>query len=540
MMHGRANFPGVYRVLPFHDDVEAIRYTLGLHYAGVMLGGIAGAALLRAIVEALHRFSAHPFYRMSVFFSVLFVTLVFAGQAVDRQVQSMPYSKAKSFDIHHHDYADVAKHLRESVLPNEAAGRFMVLKKGSSHYTLNLLSRVAARPGAISYSRGYHDTLSFWFMEHFYWSESMFRLYNIQQVVVATKNVTQTPAYFRTSYPACAESPFHKKCMEEAAYSVHSVRKRFGYFEFVSSPIVVCSEAGTKAAALRHLLNNITRPLFEQNILPILQAPSSSLWRGASCAGALASLHSLTGAPEEEELAAVTLHRDNLAHVSSEALKGPETLLAAVNAFATFTLEVEGAFKLRGGMRHVGGKIAGLFQTDLARHTSPAARAFCSVDDISLEGGSAGSNGRFRARVKCPPGFEATTADLLLFKTSFHPLWTAHASRRKGGARTQLQLVHVATNLMGVYVRPLLLAHEATTTKDGATTEGGGGLEVEIDFEYRQPREQYVLLLLSMALLAHLAASLPRSNFSLRSALWLWPFSAEVSGASLGEARKLD
>ena len=52
-----------------------------------------------------------------------------------------------------------------------APARFMVHKSGSSHFTLNLLPHLAGRPGSISYSRGYHDSLSFWHLEHFFWAQ---------------------------------------------------------------------------------------------------------------------------------------------------------------------------------------------------------------------------------------------------------------------------------------------------------------------------------------------------------------------------------
>ena len=37
--------------------------------------------------------------------------------------------------------------------------RYAVVKKGSNHYVLNMLSHLSGAPGLISYSRGYHDTL---------------------------------------------------------------------------------------------------------------------------------------------------------------------------------------------------------------------------------------------------------------------------------------------------------------------------------------------------------------------------------------------
>ena len=77
---------------------------------------------------------------------------------------------------------------------------------------------------------------------------------------------------------------------------------------------------------------------------------------------------------------------------------------------------------------------------------------------------------------------------LSLFRTLAHTLADSLAH--------SAQVVHVATNLMGVYVRPLLLkqgSNTLSTSKDEGedASTSGGGFEVEIDFEYRQPREQY-------------------------------------------------
>jgi hypothetical protein len=91
------------------------------------------------------------------------------------------------------------------------------------------------------------------------------------QVVVAAKNVKGIPPYFATSYPDCGQHAGQRntsQCLAAAPYSVHDIRRRAGLFELVAAPLGICSEAGLKSPGLRHLVNNVTRPLFERNILP--------------------------------------------------------------------------------------------------------------------------------------------------------------------------------------------------------------------------------------------------------------------------------
>jgi len=160
----------------------------------------------------------------------------------------MPYSKATSFDVRGPDFAALAAHLAapRGALGAAAPPRFMVHKKVLP--PLPLLLRIplpyrrcaplplskrarrttrstsssaspaaraqsptpagAARPPAAAAARPlagglthtqkqtsgrrsgarrrYHDTLSFWHLEYFYWAESVFRLYNIQQAARPT------------------------------------------------------------------------------------------------------------------------------------------------------------------------------------------------------------------------------------------------------------------------------------------------------------------------------------------------------------------
>jgi hypothetical protein len=176
-------------------------------------------------------------------------------------------------------------------------------------------------------------------------------------VVVAAKNVKGIPPYFATSYPDCGQHARQRnasRCLAAAPYSVHDIRRRAGLFELVAAPLGICSEAGLKSPGLRHLVNNVTRPLFERNILPasprlphppavaavtvrpsleqlpparprprgVLSCarPAAQVFLGppgpgGSCAGAGSMMRGLTAAPAPQPIATVSLHRDNLPHI---------------------------------------------------------------------------------------------------------------------------------------------------------------------------------------------------------------------------------
>ena len=66
----RANVPTLYRLLPFHDDVESIRYSIGLHAAAILSGGLALAALVKTAWAVLGAVSRDSFYRCVSYTSV--------------------------------------------------------------------------------------------------------------------------------------------------------------------------------------------------------------------------------------------------------------------------------------------------------------------------------------------------------------------------------------------------------------------------------------------------------------------------------------
>ena len=375
MMLGRKTLPIVYSTLPFHDDIESVRYTIGAQAAGVMLGGIALASVMRCLWSALCSLSRHPMYRLTSLMTMMMLFFALAGREMDARVQGMAYSKNKSFNIHSAGYADVSSVIKDWKEPagwmtqlrngageqvvrhsvGGAGGRYMIFKGATSHYTLNLLSHVTGKPGFITYSRGYHDTLSFWHLEYFRWSPEMFRLYNIRHVVIPKKNTTSIPPYFETIFPKCPKGISLGDCTTRHGhgYSVHNVKDSFGFFELVTAPVVVCtSEIGLKSPVSRYLLHNLTHSMFHMGSLPAIcnnkcdSCPAMKLVEGGG--------------------ATLQVHADNTKYISDESLRGIARLEEALYAYGTYTLEVPGQYRLRGTLGQVTSQLKTSLTTDIS------------------------------------------------------------------------------------------------------------------------------------------------------------------------------
>src|SRR5262249_1600478 len=120
-------------------------------------------------------------------------------------------------------------------------------------FYLNLLPALAGRPQLESFSRGYHDTLSLYYLEYFDFSEAAFRLYNIGAVLVLGDRSALLPESFRETWSGTDLAIFET----DAAV---------GY----------CASGGTPVTLVRHpkaarpLLRRISLPLFDVGVLPRL------------------------------------------------------------------------------------------------------------------------------------------------------------------------------------------------------------------------------------------------------------------------------
>ncbi|EKX50653.1 hypothetical protein GUITHDRAFT_135269 [Guillardia theta CCMP2712] len=459
MLHGRSNLRAIYSLLPFHDDVESMRYILGVHTAGIFLGGIAAASPIKFLWEKMKERSRSSFVRLCCFFTLL-------------------------FDINSLGYRDIVEHLRED--KRRGAGhRYMVHQSTRSHFTLNMLAHVAGAAGLISYSRGYHDTLSFWHLEHFSWTPALFRLYNVKHVVVAKKKVLQVPSYISTVFPSCAANVSMDGCISQLGngYSLHQVSGEFGLVEIVSSPLVVCSRGGYKSPALRYLLLNITRGMYEQGMLPSLSRGSCSGAGGAGGAGR--GKDTLEGAGERDVLEVL---ESNSEYVKRKGLEGPVALQQAIEKFAAYNLRLVGMETIKAGLEQVSKLVQVAVESRWGAGMEGSGRSRCEVVREEER-----DPGRVAARVKCHGGFRPAGSDVVVLKMSFHSLWTVVARWREEGRGKEKRVEHFA-------VSPNLIGVSMLDFKEGFED----GQEVELLFAFRNPRDQHILFVFSVVLLLYM------------------------------------
>ena len=49
LLHAPTQVPLLYGLLPFHDDIESVRYTIGVHTVGIFSGGLALAGIVKTM-----------------------------------------------------------------------------------------------------------------------------------------------------------------------------------------------------------------------------------------------------------------------------------------------------------------------------------------------------------------------------------------------------------------------------------------------------------------------------------------------------------
>lgn len=80
------------------------------------------------------------------------------------------------------------------------------------------------------------------------------------------------------------------------------------------------------------------------------------------------------------------------------ALKGPLELLAAVNKYSTYTLQVSGSYKMKGGMEHISAQAAVAADKELASHHGPAMRKACFLSGENVK------PARYSVKLRCGDG----------------------------------------------------------------------------------------------------------------------------------------
>jgi hypothetical protein len=237
---GRTNLGRVYTSIPFHAEIEVIRYLSAVQLAAILAAAIAiGRALSLLLVP-----------RVRVVTALVLVAAI-AQHAILQYRQCREVFR--TWDASASDYASLVRALEGK------DGRYLGHRRFGSagHFVLNLASTLAGRPHLESFSRGYHDTLSLFYVEMFRFKGIDFRLYDVTTVVTSARSSAIAsdllPPEFRLSHI-------------EGRYAVFDAPP-YGWFEFVRTPVAV-SNADYKA--VRKLVTELVQRMYPKGTLPIL------------------------------------------------------------------------------------------------------------------------------------------------------------------------------------------------------------------------------------------------------------------------------
>jgi hypothetical protein len=239
---GRTNLGPVYASIPFHAELEVIRYLSAVQLAAILAAALAIGRLLV------------PLLGERVRIATLLALVAALGQHAVLQYREC-HKVFRTWDTAAPDYARLVASLEGR------DGRYLGHKRFESagHFVLNLAGHLAGRPHLESFSRGYHDTLSLFYVEMFRFKRIDFRLYDVTTVVTSAKASTIAsellPPEFQLSHL-------------EGRYAVFDAPP-YGWFDFVRTPVAV-SSADPKA--VRPLVTELVQGMYPKGTLPIFTA----------------------------------------------------------------------------------------------------------------------------------------------------------------------------------------------------------------------------------------------------------------------------
>ena len=252
---GRENLGWLYGLIPFHGELEVIRYIVAIQFVGLAMATLAIAGAVSTLQRRLELSRGRRLLpwrarqvSIGLFVAICAVHLAERGRTTGRSFHT--------FDSNNADYTQLVAQLAE-----RSDSRFVVHEKlgTSSHIYRNLLPLLARRPQLQSYARGYHDTASLYHVEFFDLERpSHYRLFNVRAVV------SRGP-------PEIKRSAHLEPAFANRSYQVHRVREAFGYFDFVRSPLALSGGRSALRGPLRQLTS-----LFEVRVLPRIRLSSGS------------------------------------------------------------------------------------------------------------------------------------------------------------------------------------------------------------------------------------------------------------------------
>ena len=220
---GRTTWGALYSFIPLHSELEVIRYLNGIHFCGLLLAAPAAAFLLRRIA-AWSASRPGPTWLARRHTTAALFAVVLAGCFAAITVQSSQRLRAV-------DEASLHLPGLGAALAGDSSTRFLSHQKlgTGSHFYLNFLPTLATRPQLESFSRGYHDTLSLYYLEAFDFSEASFRLYNVGAVAVRKRLLDEVPDFMTLRW-------------SDGEFQVYEYAEPGGYFEFVQTPLTLVGD----------------------------------------------------------------------------------------------------------------------------------------------------------------------------------------------------------------------------------------------------------------------------------------------------------
>ncbi|MFC1706531.1 hypothetical protein ACFL59_06865, partial [Planctomycetota bacterium] len=253
LLMGRTNWGSAYGVVPLHGELEVIRYLVGVQFCGVLLAALCVAEWCERALS--WRPSASN--RVAIVLGVV-ATAVHLGAAWDWNRTVL-----RTFSDGDSDYEELVDQLRA----RRTQGRFLCHRQlgTARHFELNLAGALAEAPHLLSYGRGYHDTLSLYYLENFSFRDSELSLYNVGTVVVS-RDLAGT-----VRIPGAM-----KRIFANSTYEIFAADRSPGYFDVIRTPFEI--EGDPKR--LRGLVQTLAASMYEVRVLPrLVREPSTTAER---------------------------------------------------------------------------------------------------------------------------------------------------------------------------------------------------------------------------------------------------------------------
>jgi len=249
LLLGRTTWGSLYSLIPLHTELEVIRYMNGVHFCGLLLAGPAAGLLLRRLAGWIESLPG-PTWLSPERTTIALLTAAFGGYLLSVSMNSARHLRSA-------DESELHLSQLVEVLGRDDSSRFLSHKKlgTASHFYLNLLPALTGRPQLQSFSRGYHDTLSLYYLEYFDFTASAFRLYNVGAALVRQSALDAVPGFMTQSWT-------------DGEFYVYEDSEPRGYFEFIRTPLTVVG--GLKE--IRPVAAILSPGLFKLGVLPRISA----------------------------------------------------------------------------------------------------------------------------------------------------------------------------------------------------------------------------------------------------------------------------